>query len=98
MFFFNVACLQVNIGKGIKLIINNVYVIGSDAGRNHGDPLSIEITGMGNEFSFRLFYLYFVKMPAYNSHPVRIANSYNCIRNIFGMKVDVVETPVLIYN
>ena len=47
---FRLARGKVHIGEGIQFRHDDVDVVGSDAGREHGDPLSVVFSGGRNEF------------------------------------------------
>jgi hypothetical protein len=91
-------CFEVYIGKGIHFVEDNVDIVRTDAGGNHGYPFVADIPGMGDEFPVLVPVFDRIEMAAHPGNPIRVTHGYHRIRQFLGAQVEVIDSTAFVYD
>jgi len=89
---------EVDIGQGVQLIENDVYIVGADAGGDDGDPFLSYVACVGNEFAVLGLVFDGVEMTADSGYPIGVAYGEDGGGQLFGTEVQVVDGAAAIDN
>ena len=98
MFRLVLPLLEVDVGKGIKFVHDNVDVVATDACAQYGDALALVCTGDGMELAALYFAFLRVEMAGNGADAAWIADEYDAVGQLFGLDVKVEDATIFINN
>ena len=86
--------MQVDIDQSIQFIHHDVDVIRTNSGRDNRQAVSLVISGDGTELPVAFLDVYFLEIRGNHFYSGRVTHEDHLFCQIFGMKVEVKDTPV----
>ena len=80
----------------IEFVHHDVEIIGAHAGAEHGDAFAVEIARAGDEFAVLAFHLDLVEERGNHDDTTRVANQYDIVGQLVGMKVQVIYRTLVV--
>ena len=90
------ACVEVDVGKSVKLVHHYVDVVAPYACRHHRDALALKLSGHGAEFAALYLTLYVAQMRCHKSHTSRVAYQYHLVCQMFRFQVQMENAAVAV--
>ena len=98
MFWLVLTLLEVDVGKCIKLVHDDVDVVATDACAQHCDALTL--VGASNAVELAALYFAFlrIEMSGNSTDPTWVADKNDAVCKLFGLDVKVEDATILIDN